>query len=322
MPPVPTGSAQAQEAIISAACELTGLQSLNLVVNLDPAQCTLPALTPQAPALARLSALTALTRLQLDLISSYDPRRDSWSQRETEGAQHAAWCELRETHRTSLLSALRAMPQLQHLHCPTLWLKPSEMASLTALNTLSLAGLLPQSTPGGADGGDAIAAAAAPSATAQQAGMWPPQLRRLALTGGASPRAVAALRLPDSLCYFSCAALRLGISDVVEGGNHLRPETLEALGPAVQLLVRTKPSNKALSVGVVVDGGRGMLQPRVDRADGHAEWLEQLAGLDAFFRMELRGGVTLRVGDVECLVRTLPGLQVRRVGLRAMLCPL
>ncbi len=330
--------------------KLTSLRSLVLHTTLDPTSCTPEALTPHATSVGSLRALTALTRLDLVLSRCYEHNGDSWWQRQREGSQHAAWCDLRETHRASLLLALRAMPQLRHLHCPTLWLRPSEMAALASLTSLSLAGLLPQPAPSGTDSVDTIAAAAAavvaaPSASAPQgfaelppppasapagdsgmggdtatislpAASWPvpPCLHHLALSLGASPRVLASLQRPPTLQRISCNHLRFGTSDVTPG-NQLLPQTVAAVGPAVRLLSEAwTGGGKVPDLTVVADGGAGPLRPREGAAGGHAEWLGQLAALGGRCGMVSLMNLQLRLADLHCLQRAFKSLWVRTWG--------
>ncbi len=275
----------------------------------DPAACTPDALAPHASSVARLSALTALTSLRLAMSLRLDYLGDSWSQREQDGEQHDAWVAVRQAHQTAVLCVLCAMPQLQTVDCPTLWLHPSEAAPLTAVTNLSVGGLLPQP----------LASLVAPEAVAQQstaATMWPPRLQELTLHSGASPRLLAVLQLPATLRTFTCHTIRFGMLDV-EVSNRIKQETLDALGPAVQLLVRTKRPTAVDRMQVLADGARGLLRPRERGPRGHAEWLGQLAGLDAFSGIEL-SGMKLRAGDLISLVSTLPNLQVGW-GLRTLL---
>lgn len=251
--------------------------------------------------MARLSALTAPTRLKLEMSLRLDCHGDSWSQREQDGEQHSAWVAVRQAHRAAVLSVLRAMPQLQRVDCPTLWPRPGEAASLTALTSLSVGGLLPSS----------LASLAAPETAVSQSttdAMWPPRLQELTLHSGGSPRLLAALQLPATLRTFACHTIRFGMLDV-EVSNRIKQETLDSLGPAVQLLVRTKRPNAVDRMEVVADGAPGLLRPRERGPRGHAEWLQQLAGLDVFSGIELNG-MKLRAGDVISLVSTLPNLRV------------
>ncbi len=318
---LPTGSVQQEAHILRAVAQLPGLQSLCLRTAMDPCACKPQALAPHATSVACLSALTALTRLEFEPSLRYADTGEAWSALKRDGRDREAWWVVREQHRTALLFALRAMPQLQHLHCPTLWLRQPEAAPLTALTSLSVRGLLrswPPSeedvdgnaAPAGAHGHARSGAAGAnpDDRNKKQPAPWPPQLKELVLDKGASPQALAGLRLPDSLRRFSCPVLRLCVSDL-EGGGYITQQALEALGPAVRVLTNPATVHAEDEVEVVVDGGPKLLRPREDCPWGHAEWLGQLAGLDVFKGVKLKG-VVLRVGDVRCLVRTWPNVRV------------
>ncbi len=320
-PALPTDSASTETSILETVAQLTKLRSLCLYTVLDPDTCTRVALAPHATSVACLSALTALTRLEFEPSPCYEFHGDRWSVMHKHGLALEEPCE---AHRTSLLAALRAMPQLQHLHCPTLWLRPSEAAPLTALTTLSVGGLL-RPSPAGAGHRAHLAADMevdpvpesdnGPEDPARE-GPLPTGLQELRLINGASPCTLAALQLPASVRSFRCAVVILGCRDV-EQLECITQEALEALGPAMRLLSRQEICCASDTVQVVVDGGPGLLQPRQDTPTGHAEWLQQLAGLGAFQSLQLRG-VELRAGDVGCLVRMWPKV---RVSLEPCLCP-
>ncbi len=307
--------------MVQAVAQLTSLRSLSLHAALAPASSTPEELAPHAASVSCLTALTALTRLDLRSSRCYETHGDRWS---VILHHDIALEDIREAHRTSLLSALRAMPQLQHLHCPTLWLRPSEAAPLTALTSLSVGGLLPPSPPGagvhghlaagmGLDAAPGHGVAPAPGNSNVQGdpareGPLPAGLQELRLSTGASPCTLAALQLPAPVRSVHCSALILGCRDV-EQLECITQEALEALGPAVRLLSRPETRCGAHTVQVVVDGGPGLLKPRQDTPAGHVEWLQQLAGLGAFESLML-SGVELRAGDVACLVRMWPNVTV------------
>ncbi len=284
---------------------LKTLQALHLVLDGDPNACTPDAVRPHATCVARLSALTGLTRLGLVLSSCYEHDGDSYRRHVEDGEQHGAWVEVREAHRTSLLSALRCMPQLLQLYCPTQWLRLSELPpSLTALTSLTLGGILPppaEEGPGGLAGGGGLPARRAAGAP------LPPQLRELVLKVGASPRALAQLQPPPSLVHLHMHALRFGISDVEDG--KLRPEAVAAVGPAVRTLLACRhPTRGPSHIRISGDGGAGQLLPREGSPNGHMEWIQQLRGLQAIRNLTLVG-VRLRPADLCCLGQALSSLQ-------------
>ncbi len=201
--------------VISAVAQLGTLESLCLQTSFDPTSASPEAVRPHATCLACLSALTALTHLQLEPSLCYDNRVDSWSVMEKHGDRHGAWCEVREAHSTSLLSALRCMPQLQHLHCPELWLQPSDLAALTALTSVTLMGLLPPAVgqqPSWQEGTGLIGLPAAGCVP------LPPHLQTLVLIWGASARTYAALRPAAAFSRLRAHALVFGVSETSRGG--------------------------------------------------------------------------------------------------------
>ncbi len=281
--------------MLRVVSQLRTLRSLHMCI--DPQSfCMSPeAAAANATCMGRLGTLTALTHLHLDLPKCYTHHGYSWQEQEYEGDRHAALCETREAHRTSLLSALRAMPQLQHLHCRTLWLLPGELAALTALTSLTVAGLLPpaQRLHNGHASGGLVAVF--------------PHLRELELLTGASPQALAALHpLPRSLTRAVVPAMRFGTTDVDEEGR-LTAEAVTAVGPAVCVVLSRRAPHH---FDIVADGGPGRLLPRAGSPNGHMEWIRQLRWLVARGHLTLRN-VALRTGDMCCLANILPGLNGR-----------
>lgn len=280
--------------VYGEVAQLTQLQKLHLYTNFNPDAWPLDAIRAHATAVASLSTLTGLTSLDLSPSWCYENHGDSWSGLRALGDQRGAWCAVREAHRSSLLSAVRCMPQLQLLECPALWLQPCELASMTALTSIRAAGLLPP------------AVAQHPiqllSAGGGPPGSFPPQLRVLQLRVGSSPRALAALQPPASFTTLRCPTLRFGMSDVRGVEGRLLPEVVAAVGPAVRLLVAYRAGGTC--IGIEADGGAFLLLPREDAPNGHIEWIQQLQGLDAFRRIELEA-INFRPGELSCLGHTL-----------------
>ncbi len=277
--------------------KLTQLRSLRLMLSLDPNRCTLNAMRRRATGPTRLSTLTALTSLQLQLPDCYEPAGDSWQRQQQDGQRHAAWEEVRETHRTALLFALRCMPHLQHLDCSGLWLRPSELASLTALASLTLGGLLPPEP----QQPESISAAAPWT-------LLPAQLRTLTLASGASPGFLAAFQPPPSLKHFYVSRVHFGMQDV-SPGCRLLPQVASDVSQAVVLLARAEPWTAA----IVADCGALSMTPPGDAAAGHEEWIRGLRPLGTRLQHLTIKGVQLRVGDLVCLVSMLPNLTVSAV---------
>ncbi len=303
--PLPGAAADGPELdarLFGVVSHLRTLETLHLALGWYPDDCTPNAVRPHAACASRLSSLTGLTRLELKLSVCYEHDGDSYRRQEDDGEQHGAWVEVWEAHRTSLLSALRCMPQLQHLDCPTLWLRPSELpASLTALTSLTLGGLLPPPLPPA--GQEPLGLAAAPVASTA----LPPQLQELVLKEGTSPRALAQLQPPPSLVHLDVRLVRFGVSDVDE--DRLRAEAVAAVGPAVRTLLayRRRPCGPGM-ICIHGDGGDDHLFPRGGSPNGHMEWIQQLQGLDVFKKLELVN-VRLHPADLCCLGQALPDLQ-------------
>ncbi len=283
----------------TSVAQLTGLRSLHLRLDAHGATCSPEDLHPHTAYQARLSSLTALTHLHLELHSCYQPNHDSWSRHHEREVYHQAdWRELRDAHRTTLLSVLGRMQQLQCLHCPTLWLTPSEAATLTALTGLHLGGLL---LPGGNGGPSSLPASSS----------WalPPLLRELHLHDAASPRLLAGLQLPCSLLRVSVTSICFGMSDVTEEGGRIKEQAVQAVGPAVRRLVRYRGGGEGGSISIVGDGSSGRMQPREGSPDGHVEWVRQLQGLDAVVGHLTLDNMALSAEDLGCLGKALPHLK-------------
>ncbi len=290
--------------LFGVVSHLRTLRRLHLVNDWYLANCTPNAVRPHATCVARLSALTGLKHLGLVLSDCYEHDGHSYYKQRQDDEQHGAWVEVREAHRTSLLSALRCMPQLLQLYCPTLWLRPSEAAPLAALTSIILGGLLPP--PAGAGPGGLAGGGGSPARLAAGVPL-PPQLQELSLKVGASPRALAQLQPPPSLVHLDVGLLRFGVSDVDE--DRLRPEAVAAVGPAVRTLVACRhPTHGPSHIRIRADAGAGQLLPREGSPNGHMEWVQQLRGLEAFRNLTLTD-VRLRPADLCCLGQALPDLQ-------------
>ncbi len=291
--------------------QLTGLRSLHLRLHADErsAGCRAVDLKPHAAHLARLSSLTALTHLHLDLHSCYQHTHNSWYLHQLgEGNEHDDWCNVREAHRTTLLSVLGHMKQLQHLHCPTLWLAPAEAAPLTALTGLHLGGLLP--TRGEYCVPMAGAAGGRGGPTCFPVGSLPPLLRELHLHGAEPARLLAGLQLPSSLACLSVNRIRFGMSDMAEEDGRLTQEAVQAVGPVVRRLVRYRGGRRGSgSITILGEGSACRMQPREGSPEGHVEWVRQLQGLDCVVGHLTLDTITLSAEDLRCLGETLPHLK-------------
>ncbi len=296
--------------MLETVAQLRTLRSLDLCINLpdsvNSATADVRPLLLNAPCVAQLSALTALTRLRLVMSECYEHAGDSYFQNFGATPENeAAWAVVKEAHRAALLAALHCMPQLQQLHCPTLWLAPGGAAPLTALTSLALAGLIPppleQQLAQPAAGGSLR-----PSTHAAGVLALPPQLRELVVLNRASPRVLALLQPPLSFAYLEVDELSFGTADVTSEGR-LRAEAVAAVGPAVRLLLKYRGKGSGYRMAVAGDGGPRRLQPREGSPDGHMEWIRQLKGLDVCGSLHL-AKIELGTGDLYCLAQTLPRL--------------
>ncbi len=284
--------------LLSTVGTLTQLRSLHL--NEFPVSGSPDAVRPHATCLAHLGALTALTSLHLQMSAFYIPAGDSWRrQQEDRADDFEAWEEVRKVQRTSLLSALRAMPQLQHLECSKLLLRPSEVASLAALTSLEIGELQLPWQP-----------LAEGVAVAFDAWPLPPQLRQLTLPDGVSPSALAALQPPLNHTVFDVPCIRFGMFDVSPDCRVL-PKAAQDFGQAVGLLAHCASSSGRRYLLVDADfSDEGPMEPPEGWAQGHAGWIKELAVLDQQLEGLTMHGIRLRVGDIACVVSTLPGLRV------------
>ncbi len=299
--------------VFSTVAQLTNLRSLDLTY--EPSASLEDART-HATCVAGLSTLAALTHLKLDASWVYEGHGDDMWTADDMGISPEDIpdsCAAAEAHRASLLSALRCMPQLENFDSAGLWLRPSELVQLTALTSLTLAGLLP---PGA--GHPSELAGAGLGGLPPAGAPLPPQLHTLDLRDGGSPRALALLRSSPSFVRLVLRRMLFGTSDV-EADGRLRAETVEAVGPAVWLILayrdRTyRPSAyHCASYDTFTIAGHNELSvnPRAESTTGHTEWIRQLHGLDdAFDRVVLEGiDLSSSSADLSCLGHTLSNLK-------------
>ncbi len=292
-------------SLLAAVAPLRTLQSLCVFMEHNPGLDTPEALHPHATTVSHLSALTALASLTLLLPRCYEHHGENWLRKIHDGDRHAAWCEVREAHRASLLSALRALPQLQHLHCPTLWLHPAEAAPLTALTSLTLGGLLPPA-PGGQSTTEPTGGGVRSGGVGHVHGSLPPGLRTLVIKQGVSPRALALLQPPASLTRLDVSRVCFGTSDVTADGQ-LLGESVSALGPAVRLLAGLRCGDDQTGpICIRGDGYIAALRPREGSTNGHMEWIRQLQGLDGYRSDIELWNIELSAADLVCLGQALP----------------
>ncbi len=288
--------------LLATVAQLTSLRSLHLSTGLKEGTWSPEALRPYATCVARLSTLTALTQLQLQPPYGFFNQGDSWLSMVQDPNQHLRAEEVWTAHQISLMSALRCMPLLASLTAPSLWLRPYEMAQLTALTSIAVGGLLPAAGhPSEAAQGAAASGAALPA-----------HLQELTLQAGASPRALAALKPREAFARLNMHTMRFGKLDVTPGGQ-LRAETAAAVGPAVRLLTAYRGRTPQSAVfSITADAGRSALVPPEGAANGHMEWIRQLHGLSDRYRAVSLERVALGPGDLSCLGEALRDLKSKR----------
>ncbi len=288
--------------------QLVALRSLHLSTSSHPS--SLDAVRRHATCVASLSTLTALTHLQLVPPSTYEDHGDNFIDASSISRELEGWCAAREAYRSSLLSALRCMPQLQSVNCSRLWLRPSELAPLTALTSLTLAGLLP---PG--DEHPLEVAGGRPGRFQPAGAALPPHLHTLYLDR-VSPRTLARLRPSAAFTRLDVTCMQFGISDMGEDGRLLE-QTVEAVGPAVRLLTAYRhryglcSRDRLSSWGGLAILGRGPadVRPRQESPNGHIEWIRHLQGLDDAYDCVDFDSLVLSAGELNCLGHTLRNLQ-------------
>lgn len=306
----PPGSIDTEACILSSVATLSGLRSLTLMTNPHPDTCTPEALHRHVSSLWSLSALTALTHLDLVLPKCYTPIADSYFRAtKVSDSDRYAWESVREQQRHAILSAVRCMPHLEDLRCPTLWLSTADTALLTSLTSLVLGGLLPPPPPLHPPSPFAVGAAAPGPLSGATGGTLPPLLEHLNLNIGVSPRTLAALQLPPNMAHLYVYRMEIGMSDVAPDGS-IFPETVDAFGPALQLLLPYLDGcdDDSCQMHLFVEY-RHLMRPREGSLEGHAEWIKQLKGMDTFYWVALKG-IAMQEGDLKCLASTLPELKV------------
>ncbi len=304
--------------LLSTVSTLTQLRSLNLSLLVNPHACTPDSVRPHATCLACLGALTALTSLHLSLQAGRKVYGDSWKEQTEAGAEHVAWAEVTEVQRSSLLSALRCMPQLQDLSCAKLWLRLYEVTPLTALTRLTLGGLLPPHVAPTGDGAASAVAAATSAAAASvgagasaSGGSLPPQLRAFDLWEAIAPSALAALQPPTSMTKLHVSCIRFGMSDVSPDCRVL-PKAVRDFGLAARRLAPFLLPEYWHDLTVAADCGDRPMGPPEAGAQSHTGWIRQMDVLSALTHLRFQG-VRLYVGDLACLVATLPDLEASTV---------
>ncbi len=333
--PTPEGEAELMEQLAF----LPHLRSLSLTLHaLYGWKAHLaPRLLSCATCLKNLGALTALTRLELQLHPVSQPWGDSYKARDTtrllpiyddEEALEDAVLAALDQRKASLLHALLCMPSLQHLSCTGLWLTPAELAQLTPLTHLELEGLLPPTAD----------EAAALLLTSSNPPVWdlPPHLQQLRLIGlSASVRALAAIRPPCGgeqqrpRCRLQCLCLHFGTGDVAANDGRLLPGAAAAVGRAVEVLRAAQPRAGEWTLQVVADGSKWPMGPpgsegqqqrqeegqeqgegQGEEQQGHAGWLRQFRTAGEECTGLVLQDLAMRAGDLAALVQALPQLKV------------
>lgn len=321
--------------------QLTSLPHLcSLSLTLDAMDSWKPHLAPRllscATCLGNLAALTALTRLELQLHPVSQPWGDSYEARDTTRLLPVSYDQMfledtvlaaLDQRKASLQHALLCMPSLRHLSCTGLWLTPAELAHLSSITHLELEGLLPPTAD--------EAAALLPTDSAPPVWDLPPHLQELRLIRlSASVRALAAIRPPCGAelqqqqlrCRLHCLCLYFGTGDVAASDGALLPGVDVAVGRAVEVLRAMRPRPGEWTLQVVADGSEWPMGPpggegqpeglgqgegqQQDEQQGHAGWLRQLRSAGQECTGLVLQDLTMRAGDLAALAQALPQLKV------------
>ncbi len=298
--------------------------------SLDGPHTPASGIRPQdARSLGHLSSLTALTQLQL-ICPHYERCDATWSEAEGTDREQRRWQDLWPAQREALVAALRHMPHLASFKSSSLTLSVSDLAALTSLTNVQLAGLAP---PGPTEQEQQPAASGLGTAAG-----GPHQLLGLWLGGGpCSPRALACLgtfpRLRAVITSESRRVVMLpfGPADAVPGGSHLLPDTPQVMRQAVGALADVRARGgmddnawhskygKGHVLCINADAGPMLLFPPpvvtglgLVSLTGHAPWLRELRALAVPGQRVELWGLALAAGDLACVADTFPDGKVRK----------
>lgn len=321
-----------QTAILQSISRLHKLKRLDLEVHCSLDEPHTPASvlhTQDARSLGQLSGLTALTQLQL-ICPHYERCDARFSEAEGATSEQRRWQQLWPAQQEALAAALRHMPHLVNFKSNSLTLSASDLAALTSLTLVELAGLEPTAPTERQQ-----PAAPGPG----MAGRGPHQLLSLRLGGGAcSPRALACLgafpRLraviasPESR---RVVTLPFGPADALPGGSHLLPDTPQVVRQAVRALADVRARGgvddnawhykygKEHVIRINADASPVLLLPppvvtglRLVLQTGHAPWLRELRPLAVPGQWVELWGLGLAPGDLACIADTFPDAKVRQ----------
>ncbi len=286
-------------------------------------------LSKHASDLSRLSALTGLTRLilQLNYYALGDPSLpDKWK---LEAAPSTVQSDAKlqrvyQEQQAVIGSALHRMPNLTHLALSGPPLCTGALATLTALTHLVASRLArPPAPPPAADGSQPLHSL---EVSPKLSMLWLTKPQRLDLLSAlpAFPTGLELLLGPPGPMKFGVEFM-FSSEDwetlaAEEGGKRrLLPTAVERLGRLVGMLAAVRscrPRNDgALRVYAEAPPGPGLLHPpaapagmAVASSPGHAVWIRELGPIRRPL-VALRG-LELVGGDLECLAATLPEMKV------------
>ncbi len=231
--------------------------------------------------------------------------------------------ELWPAQRAALVAALRHMPHLVSFESITLSLRVSDLAALTSLTHVQLAGL---ESPGPTEQQQPAAMGAGTVARG------PHQLQQLHVAlQSCSLRALACLGAFPLLRYARTGVLCFGPADLSPGGTQLLPDTPQVVRQAVRALADVRARGRVDGEGrhawdredstlvITTGAGPGLLLPpapaplAASPAGGHAVWLRELGPLGVQGQGVQLRGLALTAGDLAAIADTFPDAKVRHM---------
>ncbi len=339
----PPGGPWAEACLLECVAGLTSLRSLTLCWRLQhdasPAEWRGLGGDPEhvhvhTTHLLRLSTLTNLQ--ELDLVAPHHRRFDlKWDQELQHTGPDLAHCRaVWAEQRSSLLTALRAMPRLRALHCPHMYFEGSELAALTSLGALCIGGfipsfvadqmqLAPEESAGYAVAVAATAAAADPAAAPGRTTApitLPPKLEILQLGHGGFLSALVAIQPPPSLRSVSLGSrgatdrIHLHFSTTTSReGYGLVPSAAADFRRVAELLslchvpAAHRSADRRRELSIAGRAAPDALQGPLGEV-GHGRWLRELQPLG--LRRLVLTNLQLEMGDLLVIAESLDTLQV------------
>lgn len=293
-----------QSDILESVSQLPQLEILQLEFTFNAPKLPLTDIPARdICSFSHLGALTSLTHLYMERNPYY---------MQDEAAQ-LAWDQVWPAQREVLVAALR---QLTIFGSSTLTLRVSDLAALTSLKSVELAGL---EAPGPTEQQQPAAMGAGTAARG------PHQLLEIAVGRGSySLRALPCLGafplLRGLQTGVSSACWRFGLDDLAPGGTQLLPDTPQVVRQAVRALAdlraRAGTKGRGLRSGteplrITTDVDELLLPPEpapvaASPAAGHAAWLRELGPLAAPGQEVQLCGLALTAGDLTAIADIFP----------------